>query len=117
MEQITTLFIIQALVYLFTSDKDIPETIRYHILQLVQRTRKITLFNSYKKEFVADGEVVEEKWIKHKVTTHEFIETLISCGYCLTFWITLITLLITGYWLYAFLLAIANAFCYKILNF
>lgn len=117
MEQlIINLIIIQATAYFITSDKEIPETIRYYIFKQFNRLPKKPILKFYRKEITMVEDCVAEEWVVHKVTLGKFIETIINCGYCLTFWITFIVLLVNGYSLYGFFLALVNAFCYKILN-
>lgn len=108
-----------AIVYFFNYDSFLTNSIRYKVKSILNKLPVFfeeIIFSTPKKRGRILGDLVVEEEYLQEITVKEFISSMIFCGYCLTFHISWITLLLLGYKFESFLLAFVFAFCYKILE-
>lgn len=109
--------IIQSIVFFITYDSPISNALRYHVVEKhLDKLSKISLFTHPVKTYVADGDSLSETAKLEPLMLKDYIELLIKCGYCLTFTLTLVVFIVNGVGFYSFLLALVNAFCYKVIT-
>ena len=118
LNELLIIIIIQSVANLIVSDKPLSVLFRRFISGLTEVLPKKGILPVYENIITEEDGVLVSEEKRTYMNISDIILFIFNCGYCLTFWITFNALILMNFtFLGAFSLAIANAYCYHILNY